>query len=61
MYFVSVDGCKGQCWLAVILGRDSRAEARVFSDIFALWRECKAVSPILEHTGRKLCLRSRFK
>ncbi|MDI6632332.1 MAG: DUF429 domain-containing protein [Thermoanaerobacteraceae bacterium] len=47
MYFVGVDGCRGQCWLAVILGADGRAEARVFSDIFALWQECKAASLIL--------------
>jgi predicted RNase H-like nuclease len=47
VYFVGVDGCKGQCWLAVIFGAEGRAEARVFSDIFALWRECKAASLIL--------------
>lgn len=47
MYFVGVDGCMGQCWLAVILGGDGRAEAWVFSDVFALWRECEAVSLIL--------------
>lgn len=47
MYFVGVDGCRGQCWLEVILCGDGRAEARVFSDIFALWPECKAASLIL--------------
>jgi predicted RNase H-like nuclease len=47
MYFVGVDGCRGQCWLAVILGAGGCAEARVFSDIFALWQECKAASLIL--------------
>ncbi|HIE12722.1 MAG TPA: DUF429 domain-containing protein [Desulfotomaculum sp.] len=47
MYYVGVDGCKRECWAAVILGVEDSAEVRVFRDIFALWQACRSASLIL--------------
>lgn len=46
-YWVGVDGCKGRCWLAVALWNDGRWGARVFEDLFSLWREYGSARLIL--------------
>ncbi len=46
-FWVGVDGCRGCCWLAVALWNDGKWNARVFEDVFLLWREYGAARLIL--------------